>query len=227
MTEQQKQEIFDYGKEYFRRTIIPNHKSKFETLGLNDFKIDFSIIKYLAGSHCKTAETQHLLAMALVYPKVIETSIKTCFEQNNQSFISQLSQIIGETSEINGIDFEYVDAIDGRRKYCLCKSIIDEEKDLVEILCDCKKAMHAIDDEDWMNAIDDIVVVVPFGKKEELPEAYNTIATTYTVLCGAEFWEHLTGYSDFYNRMLAGFCLVLDEEQICRDLVEEVIDNLK
>lgn len=227
MTEQQKQAIFDCGKEYFRRTIIPNHKSKFESLGLNDFKIDFSIIKFLTASHCKTTETQDLLAKALIYPKVIETSINTCFEQNSQSFMSQLLQVIGEPSEINGIDFEYVDTIDGRRKYCLCKSIIDAEKDLDEILCDCKKAMLAIDDKDWKNAIDDIVVVVPFGKKEELSEAYKIVATTYTVLCGAEFWEHLTGYSDFYNRMLAGFCMVLDEEQICRDLVEEVIENLK
>lgn len=57
-----------------------------------------------------------------MYPRILGTSLNTSFGQNVQIFISQLQDVVGGASGIDGIDIEFVDAIDGRRKYCQCKT---------------------------------------------------------------------------------------------------------
>ena len=121
MTEKQKKQIIESGKQYFRDIIIPNHLKGLEKLNLNNFKINPFLVNYLAAFLCGNTEPKSL-AKALVYPRILGTSINTSFGQNIQIFISSLAQIAGCASGIDGIDIEFVDAIDGRRKYCQCKA---------------------------------------------------------------------------------------------------------
>lgn len=79
------------------------------------------MINYLAAFLCGDTEPDSL-AKALVYPRILGTSLNTSFGQNVQIFISQLQDVVGGASGIDGIDIEFVDAIDGRRKYCQCKA---------------------------------------------------------------------------------------------------------
>lgn len=90
-------------------------------LHLSSFDLNPFLINYLAAFLC--GDTQPVsLAKALVYPRILGTSLNTSFGQNVQVFISQLQEVVGGASGIDGIDIEFVDAIDGRRKYCQCKA---------------------------------------------------------------------------------------------------------
>ena len=121
MTEAQKEAIIKSAKDFFRTIIIPKHLTNLRNLKLSNFDINPFLINYLAAFLC--GDTSPLsIAKALVYPRILGTSINTSFGQNTQIFISSLSEIIGNASGIDGIDIEFIDAIDGRRKYCQCKA---------------------------------------------------------------------------------------------------------
>lgn len=121
MNQKQKLEIIESGKDFFRSTIIQNHIKNLESLTLKSFNINPFLINYLAAFLCGNTEPESL-AKALVYPRVLGTSLNTSFGQQVQIFISQLQQIVGNASGIDGIDIEFVDALDNRRKYCQCKA---------------------------------------------------------------------------------------------------------
>ena len=112
MNEQQKQAIIDSGKEYFRSTIIPNHIKNLEKLSLGNFDVHQFLINYLAAFLCGNTKPESL-AKALVYPRILGSSVTTTFGMSIQIFISKLSQITGGASGIDGIDIEFVDALDG------------------------------------------------------------------------------------------------------------------
>ncbi len=62
--------------------------------------------------------------------------------------------------------------------------------------------------------MDDLIVGVLYGEPNELSANYRTINTTYPVLVGADFWEHLTGDKDFYKSLAKAFGEVVEEENI-------------
>lgn len=113
MNQKQKREIIESGKDFFRSTIIPNHIKNLESLILKSFNINPFLINYLAAFLCGNTEPESI-AKALVYPRVLGTSLNTSFGQQVQIFISQLQQIVGNASGIDGIDIEFVDAPDNR-----------------------------------------------------------------------------------------------------------------
>lgn len=49
MTEDQKQAIIASGKDYFRKSIIPNHIRNLQKLRLKDFDVNPFLINYLAA----------------------------------------------------------------------------------------------------------------------------------------------------------------------------------
>ena len=121
MTEEQKQSILESAKAYFRETIIPSHIKKIKKLKLKDFKINPFTINYTAAFLCGNTKPESL-AKALIYPQILGTSISTSFGKHAQLFIAKVSEIAGQGSGIKGVDIEFWDAIDGRKKYCQCKA---------------------------------------------------------------------------------------------------------
>lgn len=121
MNEEQKLSIIYKGKQYFREIIIPNHLKGLSSLRLKNFNVNPFLVNYLASFLCGDTEPESI-AKALVYPRILGTSINTSFGQNVQIFISSLAEVVGNASGIDGIDIEFVDALDGRRKYCQCKA---------------------------------------------------------------------------------------------------------
>lgn len=215
MTEQQKQAIIESGKEYFRTTIIPNHLKNLNKLKLASFNINPFLINYLAAFLCGDTEPRSL-AKALVYPRILGTSLNTSFGQNIQVFISSLEEITGGASGIEGIDIEFVDAIDGRRKYCQCKAgpqTINKE-DIATILGHFKYLMNKSRLDRMGLQFDDLIVGVLYGERDNLSANYKAIDAHYPVLCGAEFWERLTGDNEFYNRLARAFGEVVEEDGI-------------
>ena len=235
MTEQQKQAIIESGKEYFRTTIIPNHLKNLQKLKLSSFNINPFLINYLAAFLCGDTEP-HSLAKALVYPRILGTSLNTSFGQNIQVFISSLEEITGGASGIEGIDIEFVDAIDGRRKYCQCKAgpqTINKE-DIATILGHFKYLMNKSRLDRMGLQFDDLIVGVLYGERDNLSANYKAIDPHYPVLCGADFWERLTGDKEFYNRLSKAFGEVVEEDGIdgstlilqkVDEIAQEIIDK--
>ena len=92
MTDSQKDSIICSGKDYFRKTIIRNHLQRFRKLRLKDFNINPFLINYTAALLCGNNEPESL-AKALIYPRIIGTSLNTSFGQQLQIFISQIQEI--------------------------------------------------------------------------------------------------------------------------------------
>lgn len=213
MTEEQKKAIIESGKDYFRTSIIPNHLKNLQKLRLKDFDINPFLINYLAAFLCGDV-TPHSMAKALVYPRILGTSLNTSFGQNIQIFISQLAEIAGSASGIDGIDIEFTDAIDGRKKYCQCKAgpqTINKD-DVDTILGHFKRLIGKARLDRIPLQMDDMIVGVLYG--DRISANYKTIATTYPVYCGAEFWEHLTGDPNFYHQLAKAFGEVVEEDGI-------------
>ena len=235
MTEQQKQAIIESGKDYFRTTIIPNHLKNLQKLKLSSFNINPFLINYLAAFLCGDTEPRSL-AKALVYPRILGTSLNTSFGQNIQVFISSLEEITGGASGIEGIDIEFVDAIDGRRKYCQCKAgpqTINKE-DIATILGHFKYLMNKSRLDRMGLQFDDLIVGVLYGERDNLSANYKAIDAHYPVLCGADFWERLTGDKQFYNRLSKAFGEVVEEDGIdgstlilqkVDEIAQEIIDK--
>lgn len=215
MNEEQKRAIINSGKEYFRTIIIPNHLKNLKKLQLSSFNVNPFLINYLAAFLCGNTEPMSL-AKALVYPRILGTSLNTSFGQNIQIFISQLNEVVGGASGIDGIDIEFIDAIDGRRKYCQCKAgpqTINKD-DIATVLGHFKYLMNKSRLDKMGLQFDDLIVGVLYGEKENLSAFYKAIDAHYPVLCGAELWKHLTGDKNFYNRLAKAFGEVVEEDGI-------------
>ena len=215
MTEEQKLSIIESGKQYFREIIIPNHVKGLEKLKLKDFKINPFLVNYLAAFLCGNTEPESL-AKALVYPRILGTSINTSFGQNIQIFISSLAQIAGNASGIDGIDIEFIDALDGRKKYCQCKAgpqTINKD-DVATVLGHFTHLQNKARLDRLDVNITDMIVGVLYGEPNELSANYKNIDKTCPVYCGAEFWEHLTGDAQFYHRLAKAFGEVVEEDNI-------------
>lgn len=215
MKKVQKQAIIRSGKEYFRSVIIPNHLRNLEKLSLSSFNFNPFLINYLAAFLCGNTEPESL-ARALVYPRILGTSLNTSFGQNIQVFISQLQEVVGGASGIDGVDIEFVDALDGRRKYCQCKAgpqTINKD-DIATILGHFKYLMNKSRLDRMGLQFDDLVVGVLYGERVNLSANYKAIDAHYPVLCGTEFWERLTADKNFYYQLAKAFGEVVEEDGI-------------
>lgn len=231
MTEEQKKAIIESGKNYFRTSLIPKHIKNIQKLKLKSFDVNPFLINYLASFLCGDT-TPLSMAKALVYPRILGTSINTSFGQNIQIFISRLAQVAGCASGIDGIDIEFIDAIDGRKKYCQCKAgpkTINKD-DVATILGHFKKLIGKARLDHMPLQVDDMIVGVLYGEK--LSANYKTISAAYPVYCGAEFWERLTGDKTFYYRFAKAFGEVVDEDGIngsalIKKKIEEIACEIK
>lgn len=233
MDEKRKKAIIESGKEYFRTIIIPNHLKNLRKLHLSSFNVNPFLINYLASFLCGNTEPVSL-AKALIYPRILGTSLNTSFGQNVQVFISQLKDVVGGASGINGIDIEFIDAIDGRRKYCQCKAgpqTINKD-DISTVLGHFKYLMNKSRLDRMNLQFEDLLVGVLYGEKENLSAFYKAIDTHYPVLCGTEFWEHLTGDNRFYHQLAKAFGEVVEEDGIdgsvlILEKVNEIANEIK
>lgn len=226
MTEEQKQRIIESGKDYFRCNIIPNHLKNLKSLKLKGFNVNPFLVNYLAAFLCGDTKPESL-AKALVYPRILGTSINTSFGQNIQIFISSLAEIAGRASGIDGIDIEFEDALDGRWKYCQCKAgpqTINKD-DVATILGHFTRLQNKARIDHLPIQVDDMIVGVLYGEANEISGNYKNIDKVCPVYCGAEFWEHITGDNQFYYRLAKAFGEVVEEDKI--DGSNLIMDKVK
>lgn len=119
MTDAEKNSIMEKARIYFKEKILDSHIRNTESLTLADFNPNPFLQLYLAGfAFGDTSASSQ--AKALVYPRVLGTSINTTFGNAVQGFCHNVLPYYASTT--SGFDIEFIDCIDGHRKYCQLKA---------------------------------------------------------------------------------------------------------
>lgn len=199
MTEEQRVEILNRAKEFFRNEIVDAHINKAckSASSLSSYNVNPFLFKYLAN-FLKGNDDARSIAEALVYPRLLGSSITTSFGMRVQKLISQLFEGFGSTTP--GIDIEFTDAIDGRKKYCQIKSgpnTINHD-DVETIFGHFQGTINLARTNNLNIGLNDLIVGVIYGEESELSSHYQRINDRYPVIIGSQFWYRLTGKEDFY-----------------------------
>jgi len=196
-------QLLNIVKIYFKEKIFENHKKNVLThhSKLKSYKINPIIVKYLS----KILEddfTPSGIAKALYYPRVLGTSINTSFGTRIQNMFVELG--LAEGSLIKGMDIEFFDKIDNRKKWCQLKSgpnTINSE-DVNPLL----KKFSSVANLARTNAINlnnsDLILGVLYGEESQLSQHYKSIDEKHPVIIGTEFWHRLTGFPSFYQKLV-------------------------
>jgi hypothetical protein len=218
--------------EYFDKYIFKQHLTSIlkKHSKLQSYTINPIVVKYLS----KVLDDQYSpegIAKALYYPRVLGTSINTSFGTRIQDMFVELN--IAQGSMIKGMDIEFIDTIDNRKKWCQLKSgpnTINSEdvKPLIKKFTDTinlartNKAFSGISNSDF-------IVGVLYGEPSELSMHYKVIDQTHPVIIGREFWHRITGFPHFYDHLVVALheCISnLETKNLftlgCEALAEEI-----
>jgi hypothetical protein len=218
--------------DYFEKNIFEKHiAASLKTHSkLKSYNINPIVVKYLS----KVLDDKYSaegVAKALFYPRVLGTSINTSFGTQIQNMFVELG--IAEGSLIKGMDIEFFDKVEKRKKWCQLKSgpnTINSE-DVKPLI---KKFTDTIQLARTNNALKgirntDFVVGVLYGELTELSMHYKVIDKTHPVLIGRDFWHRITGFPKFYDKLVVALheCISnLDTKDFikkgCDDLALEI-----
>jgi len=202
MKANERKQILEKAKIFFRDIIAKNHfKNTTKAAKLKAYKLNPFLANYLANYLTGNGSPKSI-AMALLYPRVLGTSITTSFGQNSQTFCSTILK--GFASAISGIDIEFIDQIDGRKKYCQLKAGPNTiNKDDVKTIFDHFNSTKNIARTNKLDIrIDDLIVGVLYGTPSELSSHYKKIEKEFPVFVGQNFWHRLTGSEKFYFELI-------------------------
>lgn len=189
--------------EYFKEKIFENHKQSVlkSHSRLKSYKINPIIVKYLSKVLVDRF-TPEGIAKALFYPRVLGTSITTSFGTRIQNMFVELK--LAEGSLIKGMDIEFIDKIDGRKKWCQLKSGPNtiNAGDVSPLL----KKFATVANLARTNQIKlnntDLILGVLYGEEKQLSQHYKKIDETYPVIIGQAFWHRITGFPNFYQKLV-------------------------
>lgn len=232
MDEVIKQKILDKARKYFKEKIIDGHISKLNECGsMSTFKPNPFLVTYLANFLCGDSSAESK-AKAIIYPFILGTSISTRFGTHFQNFISELKEIEGIGSVTPGFDIEFIDAIDGERKYCQLKASPQtiNHDDVDTIINHFDDALNLARTNKRRISTMDVIVGVLYGDHNNLPYFYKQIEKKYSVYAGEEFWYHLTGDKDFYNKIInviAEVAIKVDCSKVLESKIKELAEDIK
>lgn len=230
MTETERQQILSDAKRFFRTRIAENHIVNTQKLtSLSKFNINPFTHKYLA-QFAFGDSTPESMAKALLYPRVLGTSIATTFGTQLQYFCNEVLSSYASTT--SGIDIEFVDAIDGRRKYCQVKAgPTTINHDDVKTIKDHFKSVQNLARTNHLNlSVTDCIVGVFYGTENSLSQSYRKINEDYPVYVGAEFWHRLTGDERFYFDLIDAFAEVaedMDSSVLIQNTIQKLAEEIR
>ncbi len=225
MTEAERQQILLQAKSFFRTRIAENHIANTKKLSsLDQFNINPFTHKYLARFAFGDSSPESM-AKAILYPRILGTSIATTFGTQLQFFCNEVLSSYASTT--SGIDIEFHDALDGRRKYCQVKAgPTTINHDDVDTIKNHFRAIRNLARTNHMDlAITDCVVGVFYGTRAALSQSYKRLDAEYPVYVGQEFWHRLTGDPAFYFDLINAFAEVADEMD-SSELIQQILHAL-
>jgi hypothetical protein len=145
-----------------------------------------------------------------------------------QKFISDvLGNAFGSTTQ--GIDIEFTDCIDGRKKYCQVKLGPNTiNKDDVTTIHNHFKAVRNLGRTNNIAVRqDDMVIGILYGIPNQESNQYKTLNTVhdYPLFIGQNFWHRLTGAEDFYQRLIGAISEVALEAN-GKETLDQVVATL-
>ena len=211
MTESERRALLEQAKDFFRSRIAANHVKNTQKLrDVSMFNVNPFIHKYLAQFAFGDSSPENM-AKALLYPRILGTSISTTFGTQLQYFCSEV--LTSYASVVTGIDIEFIDCTDGRRKYCQVKAGPNTvNKDDIKTIVDHFSGIRNLARTNRLDVrTSDCIVGVFYGTEAELSSSYKQIDQHYPVYIGADFWHRLTGEPRFYYDLIDAFMEVADE----------------
>lgn len=218
---------------YFEINIFENHinASLIIHSKLKNYNINPIVVKYLS----KVLENNYNaegVAKALYYPRVLGTSINTSFGTNIQKMFIKLN--LADGSAIKGIDIEFLDKIDGRKKWCQLKSgpnTINSE-DVNPLIAKFTNTIRLARTNDALlgSTNNDFIVGVLYGEQLQLSMHYKKIDEIYPVIIGREFWHRITGFSNFYDGLVVALHEIinhLDTKDFITKGCEELANDIR
>jgi hypothetical protein len=203
MNEEQRLLLIQNIKNFFRKEIVNSHIEEAckRASVLKSYNVHPFLLKYLAN-FLEGNDSPESIAKALIYPRLLGTSITTIFGNKAQKMMGTLFQGFG--SVVSGIDIEYIDPEDGRRKYCQVKAGPNTiNKDDIKTISDHFQAVKNLARTNHLDVrFDDLVVGIIYGGEKNLSNHYKKISAQYPVYVGANFWYRLTGRASFYNELI-------------------------
>ncbi|WP_405295131.1 PmeII family type II restriction endonuclease [Algibacter sp. Ld11] len=231
MNDIQRKKIIKNAKKFFRDEIVQNHidgacerASKLSSYNINPF-----LYKYLANFLTGNDDPESI-AKALVLPRILGTSINTSFGMKIQNLISSLFEGLGSTTQ--GIDIEFIDAIDNRKKYCQLKAGPNTiNRDDVTTVVNHFNGVRNLARTNNLNVgINDMIVGVVYGEHKELSSHYKNINIKYPVIIGQDFWHRLTGQENFYFELIDAVgevALEVDATKVVSETIAKLAKEIK
>ena len=222
-----KNKILSDAKIWFKESFAKSHiTNTIKLVNPSELKINHFTAVYLANFLTGNSSPESI-AKALLYPRVLGTSVTTIFGTGIQKFTNDVLGTFGSTTK--GIDIEFVDQLDGHRKYCQLKSgpnTINND-DVETIAGHFSGAIRLSNTNNLRIAHEDLIVGVIYGKPDDLSNFYKKITKEYhyPVFIGKKFWHRLTGDPSFYDDLLCAIGSVAVEADFSNEF-EEVIKTL-
>ena len=214
-------ELIEVITRYFRTTIFENYQKNVlkDHTKIKSYNINPILVKYLS----KVLENDFTplgIAKALYYPRVLGTSINTSFGTRIQKMFIDLN--LAEPSLIGGMDIEFIDKIDNRKKWCQLKAGPNtiNSGDVAPLLRKFSKVANLARTNSMVLNNTDLVLGVLYGDEDQLSQHYRRIDETHPVIIGREFWHRVTGFPDFYDKLaisLDAMILNLDTDDFFRE----------
>ena len=225
MNQKEKDKILKSFKEWFKDSLIESHRKNTEKLkDINEFNINPFLLYYIAN-YLEGNSNPKSLAKALVYPRALGTSITTSFGTQMQTFITKVLGAYGSTT--TGIDIEFVDQIDKRKKYCQLKSGPNAiNKDDIKTIKDHFQAVKNLARTNNLKIdLSDLVFCLTYGEDSEKNSFVKALEKEYTVYMGKDFWHRFTGDQHFYRDLIHSAGEIAKEVNM-KDIVDDVIKDL-
>lgn len=222
------QEVLSRVEAWFLEKIVKSHIERTKKLSkASQFDINPFTVRYLSQALTGSV-TPTGVAKALLYPRVLGSSIATSFGQQMQSFISEvLVDAYGTIA--SGMDIVFVDRLDSRKKYAQIKlgpNTINKD-DVITI----KNHFNSVISLSRQNRAgiehEDLVVGVMFGTDDQVSSHYKKLRDDhhFALHVGAEFWERLTGDPYFMARLESTLTQNVDAMNM-HEVLMQAVDEL-
>ena len=220
--------VIEKAKTWFKETIIVNHIKNTEKLAkAKEFQINPLLAPYLSA-FLTGSISEVGIAKALIYPRVLGTSITTSFGQNIQNFISEVLVTAFGTTDA-GMDIVFTDHTDGRKKYAQLKLGPNTiNKDDVESINGHFRDLIGRSKQNRVGInSSDLVIGVMYGTEDMLSGHYKSLRDEHhhDIYVGKDFWVRLTGDGGFFDALIQGIAEVLAEVNGSK-LLQETIEKL-
>ncbi|MDF3820819.1 PmeII family type II restriction endonuclease [Leptospira sp. 96542] len=229
MDREEKNELLVKTKTWFRDVIASNHIENTKKLSdIKEFNVNPFLAIYLANFLTGNSDPLSI-AKALVYPRVLGTSITTSFGTNIQKFTSDVLTAFKSTT--SGIDIEFEDSIDKTQRYCQLKAGPNTiNKDDVETIAGHFKGVIQLAKTNGLKlSYENLTVCIIYGNQTEISGHYKRITEQYfyPVFVGKDFWHRLTGDEHFYSDLIKTFAEIASEANYRKELERVILDLSK